>query len=440
MSIRIIQFIMLFSIIFLGAITPAFCQDVPVCSITVKIEHGKKGELLSLQQYNCRVLSTIDSLTIDTGKELMFHRDKSLPSGMYALSLNKTLLANFFISDKSKQRFTISLDALNPAQTLTFTGSPENQAFVGYLRFLGTRQHTLAEINQEGEHMQKKYPGSMLALFIQTMKEPEIPEPVIPVSDPIECKYGYLVNHFFDNVNFSDKRLLNTPLLEQKLGFYFKQMVPPLPDSITERVDQVLQKAKADHNVYNWTVLYLYNLYHEAPIEGNNEIYNYIGENFILTEPNRWSDKAFVEKVRNRVAKARLNPIGEIATNLWLQSPEGKKVDLYSIKATYTVLFFYNPECEACQPVSAELSEFSKQNRAKGVEVFAVYMDQKKEVWKSAIAEKGQSWINVFDPKGPSEIEEKYDLFALPMIYLLDKNKKVIAKDVTVEKLKKWVK
>ena len=62
----------------------------------------------------------------------------------------------------------------------------------------------------------------MLALFIQTMKEPEMPQPTRPVSDMIEYKYGYLANHYFDNINFSDKRLLNTPLLEQKMGFYFK--------------------------------------------------------------------------------------------------------------------------------------------------------------------------------------------------------------------------
>ena len=217
-------------------------------------------------------------------------------------------------------------------------------------------------------------------------------------------------------------------------------MVPPLPDSIIERVDETLVKAKANGEVYNWTVRYLYNLYREAPLEGNTEVYNYIGENYILTEPNRWNDKTFVEKVHSRVAKAKLNPIGEKATNLVLQSPGGRKVYLFSIKANYTILFFYNPECEACKPVSAALSDFSKQYQAKGVEVFAVYMDKKQDVWKEAIATKGQNWINVFDPNGSAKIEEKYDIYALPMIYLLEKDKKVIGRDVPVEKLKNMIK
>ena len=429
----------LFIIILLITLLPS-CKAISsyAHSIAFDLKNVETGDKLYLQAYHGKTLTNIDSLSFSNKKQA-FQGNVPLESGMYALSLNKTLLANFFISNKNGQDFTISLDVQNPAQTLTFTGSPENQAFVDYLRFLGTRQHTQEEINTKGELLQKQFPGSMLALFIQTMKEPEVPEPAKPVSDPIEYKYGYLANHYFDNINFSDKRLLNTPLLEQKLGFYFKQMVPPQPDSIIERVDQTFVKAKANNEVYNWAVRYLYNLYREAPIESNTEVYNYIGENYIILEPNRWNDKTFVKKVRSRVSKSKLNPVGEKATNLILQSPEGKKIDLYSIKANYTVLFFYNPECEACKPVSTALSLFSKQYRAKGVEVFAVYMDQKTDIWKAAIATKGRDWINVYDPNGSAKVEDKYDIYALPMIYLLDKDKKIIAKDIMVNNIEAFI-
>jgi len=403
-------------------------------SIDIELKNTTPGETFFLQKYVSKTLVTIDSIATSSSGKILFIGKTNLVPGMYAISLKQKHVVNFFISKANEQLFTISLDINNPAKTLAFTGSPENQAFIEYLRFLGSNQLSQHEIKQKGEQLQKQFPGSLLALFIQTIKEPEVPEPAKPVSDPIEYKYGYLANHYFDNINFSDKRLLNTPLLEQKLGFYFKQMVPPMADSIIERVDQTLQKAKS-----NWAVRYLYNLYREAPIEGNSEVYNYIGENYILTEPNRLNDKAFVDKVRSRVAKAKLNPVGQKATNLILQSPEGKKVDLHSIKANYTVLFFYNPECEACKPVSVALSEFSKQYRAKGVEVFAVYMDQKQDVWKTAIASKGQNWINVFDPDGSARIEDKYDLYALPMIYILDKNKTVVAKDVPIDRLEEFL-
>jgi len=420
--------------------TIAECQNANLAySINLELQKSVSGEKIYLQRYSGKSLISIDSIKLSSFKNA-FRKENALESGMYAISLKQKPVVNFFISKANQQQFTISLDINNPAQTISFTGSPENQAFIDYLRFLGSKQHSQAEINIKGEQLQKQFPGSMLALFIRTMKEPNVPEPTKPVSDLIEYKYSYLANHYFDNIDFSDKRLLNTPLLEQKLGLYFKQMVVPQPDSIIERVDQTLQKAKVNNEMYNWSVRYLYNLYREAPIEGNTEVYNYIGENYILTEPTRWNDKAFVEKVRSRVAKAKLNPIGEKATNLLLQNPEGKKIDLYSIRANYTVLFFYNPECEACKPVSSALSDFSKKYRAKGVEVFAVYMDQKKEVWETAIATKGQNWINGYDPNGSAKIEDKYDIYALPMIYLLDKDKKVIGREVPVEKLKNMIK
>lgn len=432
------------SLLFFLAIFPTImvsCQNKNNgYSIDIGLKNATYWETLFLQKYVGKALFTIDSIAISASGQILFKGNTNLEPGMYTISQKKKPVANFFISKANEQQFTISLDAQNPAQTLIFKGSPENQAFVDYLRFLGANQQKHVEIIQKGEQLQKQFPGSMLALFIQTMKEPEVTEPTKTVSDLIEYKYGYLANHYFDNVDFSDKRLLNTPLLEQKLGFYFKQMVPPLPDSIIERVEIVLEKAKANNEIYNWAIRYLYNLYREAPIEGNTKVYNYIGENYILSEPNSWNDKPFVEKVRSRVFKAKLNPVGEKATNLVLQSPEGKKIDLNSIKANYTVLFFYNPECEACKPVSATLSDFSKQYQAKGVEVFAVYMDQKQDVWTEAIATKGQNWINIFDPNGSAKIEEKYDIYALPMIYLLEKDKKVIGRDVPVEKLKNMIK
>lgn len=258
-------------------------------------------------------------------------------------------------------------------------------------------------------------------------------------TDKREYEYYYKANHFFDNIDFSDSRLLNTPILEQKMGFYFRQMVPPVVDSIKVRVSEVIGKTKANNEVYNWAVRYLYQLYRESPVPGNNEVYNFIGEKFIISEPKRWNDAAFVEKVRLRVAKAKLNPIGSLATNLRLQTPEGKSMDLNSVVAAKTILLFFNPECEACHAVTEKLFKIYQQYNSKGIQVFAVYIENKKEEWQSYISDKDLNWINVYDPKGSEGIEQKYDIYAIPMIYVLDKNKRVVAKDVPLEKLEGYL-
>lgn len=258
--------------------------------------------------------------------------------------------------------------------------------------------------------------------------------------DKREYEYYNRSNYFFDNIDFTDSHLLNTPILEQKMGFYFRQMVPPLVDSIKVRANQVIRKAKANNEVYNWAVRYLYQLYRESPIPGNNEVYNFIGEQYILKEPKRWNDAAFVEKVRERVAKAKLNPVGSPATNPKLQTPEGKTLELYSIEASKTILYFFNPGCEACHAVTEKLDKIYQQYKSKGIQVFAVYVDRKRDEWLSYISTKGLDWINVYDPTGSEGIEQKYDIYAIPMIYVLDQDKKVIVKDVPVERLEDLIK
>lgn len=417
------------------------CKDKDVkYSIELKFENVVNGETLYLQKYSGKTLITIDSIAVSSSENVLFNGNDYLDPGMYALTLNKKMLVNFFITDNNNQKFSVSLNTKNPALSIIFKDSPENQAFIYYLRFLLRNQLTKDEIRQKGDQLQDQYPGSMLDMFIQTMKEPEVSEDSLKNDNNLsEFECDELENHYFDNVDFTDQRLLNTPLLEQKIDFYFKHIVHPLPDYIIDRVDQTLEKAKVNKEVFNWMARYLYNLYREMSIEGNADVYNYIGENYILTEPAQWDDSLFVENVSNRVAKAKLNPIGKKATNLILLSPNGKKVNLHNVISNYTVLFFYNPECEACKSVSAELNDFSKQYRSKGIEVFAIYLDQKKDIWAKAIASNDVNWINVYDSDGTVMIEEKYDINALPMIYLLDKNKNVIAKDVPVYRLKEYI-
>jgi len=437
-------FLLLLYLMVLAQLKSVSCQNnTQVYSINLELKNAPTGEKVFLQKYIGIKQVVIDSLQVGSNTELFFYGDKPLVPGMYALSYNRKLLANFFISNPDNQNFRISLDLKNPSQTLTFIGSSENQTFIDYLRFLNSQQQKgeleKASFEEKGLVLQTQFPGSMLALFICSLREPKIPVSSKPLADKRVYEYYYLTNHFFDNIDFEDKRLLNTPILEQKIGIYFRQMVPPVVDSIKVRVNQVIGEAKANKEVYTWAVRYLYQLYRESPIPGNTEVYNFIGEQFIINDIQRWNDTAFVEKVRERVAKAKLNPIGSLATNLKLQTPEGKLMDLNSVVASETILLFFNPGCEACHAVTEKLVKIYQQYKSKGIQVFAVYIDHKKDEWQSYISAKGLDWINVYDPAGSEGIEQKYDIYAIPMLYLLDKDKKVIVKDIPVEKLEEYL-
>jgi thiol-disulfide isomerase/thioredoxin len=295
------------------------------------------------------------------------------------------------------------------------------------------------------QNFEKKAPGTMLSLFMKSIRNPVTQEPKNPgmvlnreqyFRDQIQRQ---LLEHFFDNIDFSDERILRFPVLEEKTNTYFRNIVPPHPDTLQFRITQFLAKAKASEQVHLWAVRYLYGLFREASFPGSAAVCSFLATRYILPDPLRWKDAAFVEKVRNRVLKADRNAPETLATDLVLKTPEGTTVNLHSVVARYTILYFFNPECESCVSVTTALLNLYQRFRKKGITVFAVYPDKNKDEWVNYITGLKAGWINVYDPDGTQKIEEKYDIFAIPLIYLLDQNKKVIKQDIPVTELERFL-
>lgn len=130
------------------------------------------------------------------------------------------------------------------------------------------------------------------------------------------------------------------------------------------------------------------------------------------------------------------NMVGEPATNFSYETQTGQKGSLYDIDAKYLVLFFNDPSCSECKMVKEEL--VSKQNAldSLGVKVFAVYIDDKPELWRTAAYP--AEWLNGYAPVIDSD--DLYNIRALPCLYLLDNKKQVIFKDSQVDIIVNYIK
>ena len=73
------------------------------------------------------------------------------------------------------------------------------------------------------------------------------------------------------------------------------------------------------------------------------------------------------------------------------------------------------------------------------IEVFAVYTQAKKEEWNEYIEENNLEWLNVYDPYYTSNFRELYDIYTTPIIYLLDKDKTIVAKRLQVEDIDRFL-
>lgn len=112
------------------------------------------------------------------------------------------------------------------------------------------------------------------------------------------------------------------------------------------------------------------------------------------------------------------------------------------MKAKYTLLFINNPGCHACEEGIEALKQapaINKEFAAGSLKILAVYPDEDKEEWERHLPDFPKEWINGYDKKLVIKEKNLYDLKAIPTLYLLDKDKKVLLKDATVAQIDQYL-
>jgi protein-disulfide isomerase len=157
-----------------------------------------------------------------------------------------------------------------------------------------------------------------------------------------------------------------------------------------------------------------------------------------------------MESISRRAYMLMANLVGEKAANLEMLDTEEKPITLYDMVADYTVVCFWDPNCGHCKEEVPRLDSIYQASWKKhGVKIFAVLTPDEKEnakpEWKKFIAEhKLTEWTHAYKPKEMEDADFKaqkagfrqlYDITLTPTIYLLDKNKNIIGKKLTIQQL-----
>jgi thiol-disulfide isomerase/thioredoxin len=218
-------------------------------------------------------------------------------------------------------------------------------------------------------------------------------------------------------------------------------MLLQIPDSMINPMIQVIQKSKKNEEVYHYVLLHLLNESNQSQIMGMDKAFVALSEKFILNDPKIWLDTAIVTKIKERVIAVKPNLIGNLAPELKLVDPEGNYYSLRQMNADYTLLYFWEPDCSHCQKTTPMLNKDLYQIfKKKGVEIYAVCTQTDKEKWLKGIQLSNiQEWTNVYDPYFASNFRKLYDVTSTPIIYILDKNKNIIAKRLDVESSVKFL-
>jgi thiol-disulfide isomerase/thioredoxin len=403
-----------------------------------------------------------------------FKGDKELKGGMYLVVLPNQQYFDIIVSE-NKFSFSTKLNDLVGA--MTFKNSKENTPFYAYLKFITQMQKEVTPIRQkmenatgeEKENLQKtageidtkvkNYRANFMkenadvffTKIVQATTEIEIPEsPLDSTGNPDKTfPYRFYKKHFWDNIDFSDQRMLRTPIFFNKMDQYLDKLTAKHPDSINVSADVLVNLSKANGEIFQYVVSYITSTYERSKIMGMDAVFVHMVENYYITKQCDWVDSTQLVKIADRAQKIAPNLIGREASEFvdfygrpFMKDTSGITHTLQEIKADYTVLVFFGPTCGHCKKEMPKIKHDVDSLVTAGIDIktFAVATEFDKKEWKKFInTQKTGDWLNVADinhddegnPVASSDWRDKYDIYSTPVIYLLDKDKKIIAKRIT---------
>jgi thiol-disulfide isomerase/thioredoxin len=441
------------------------------------------GQEVILVEYVANKMIPKDTAQINLLGEAEFSGDEAFDGGLYVIYFNSEYHFDFLLD--TDQFFTVTTDSSDFVSNTHFEGSEDNSLFYDYKKFLGTKRilqnkylEDLSEaktksdsslVNKKIKKLRKeiddhivalieKNRPSMFSTFFQSMQDVKPPEDILTgtkrQNDSIS--YFYTKDHYFDNFDFTDIRLLHTPLIDSKVKHYINNIVPQHLDSLIVAIDFLIEKSRADDAIFRFMLVTLFNNFAESKLMGMDKVYFHLAENYYIPEAT-WSSAEFIDKLKDKLKKNKPTFIGKIAPDFELKGVSkdhfiiadmdtvikndphvGFNFTLSSISAEYTILYFWEADCGHCKKSTPILYEVFNKYKNQGVKVLAVHVINSVEgkvKWVDFVNEHEMlDWINCWSPYS-NDFRKDYNLLSFPKLYLLDKDKKIVAKGLSPEQV-----
>ena len=401
-----------------------------------------------------------DTAKADADGNLVFKGETNLPGGLYVILFPGNRGWVEFVYSGKENNISFSTDTLDVVGQMKVKNSKENELFYAYQNELKNKakqievlrsknspdfqKEVMASQEEFKAYRQKFLADNKETFTVKLLKMSSDPEiPAAPKlangkSDSVWV-FNYYKAHYWDDYDFSDIRILNTPFLEPRLDRYFKNLIVQVPDSIIKDADKLVAKTAANKEVKSFVVYYITNQYENPKTVGTEAVWVHMAQKYYLN-----GDMGVSDDIKKRITE-KVNTMKDLLVNktfpaLTLTDPEGKKVSPQALAANYTVLFFYAPTCGHCKEASPKLKEFYEKNKAKGIKVMAISTEHDIKEWKSFISTYHlEGLVNGFDALKQIDFNRKFDVVTTPTIYILDKNKKIIARKMPVEQLEDFL-
>ncbi len=436
-------------------------REVPTkADFTVKVEGKTPKKTVYLYGTYAEQNFIADSARSASDGSVTFRKENGYKSGLYYVGISDNIFIQIIL-DKD-QTFSLTTTAEQPFENMKVKGNIDTELLYEANMFdkslqpqfdivnkrvsdakFGSDEWKAAKVEQRAlvkqrtdkiEEFKKKHPEAFFPLFKIAGQNPNFEPPYLPDGSIDQEKFVPIYRAaFWDGVDFSDIRLLHTPVFHNKLKRYMKELTPQNPDSLTNSAMIVSEKALYGHpeifkHVVNWIAV-TYN--EKGPVMGAEKVFVNIVNEYFTNDLAYWSDTLELEKIRDKAIEMQNSLLGMKGMDVTATDYNDATHSLYDIKDSLIVLFIYSTECDHCREASPEIERLNKKWKGTGkVGFFGICIDKDKEAYRKFNEKYGFTFPTIYDPNYKSQYYLKYHMDITPEIYVLDQKRIIVGKNL----------
>ena len=360
------------------------------------------------------------------------------------------------------ESFSVFADAEDPNGTVIFDGSEENRVlslFREYERTYERKMNVLFQVLDRYPdadtfyraaadhfvqlqvrrdsfitHLEQQFPGLYATKIAMAYRSPMVPAGLHGGE-----RVGFLKTHYFEKAPLADPDMLRAPVYNRRIIEYLmlyrdgQYSFSEQEEAFTDAVDIIMANVAGDRELRSFVVDYLLEGFESFGME---KIQTYI----VDTYADETCSTDAVELARERVEGYRKMAEGQQAEDILIRNDEQELVKLSAVDADVVLVIFWATHCEHCMEMMPALHEWYMTDRPDNVEVFAVSIDTVATAWKQYSRLTDPPWINTREPMGwEGKSAEDYNIYATPTMFLLDRERKIIARPFTLRELRREI-
>lgn len=443
---------------------------------------GLKDTVVYLGNYFGKSLYYNDTARVDINGNFEFKGKPANEIGKYALIMPGPKYFDIIVD---QENIVINANADNDINKIVVKESESNKEFFNYIKYINSKrverdpldkilndslktedekksaQARLDKLNEEVVKYQKDLiankPNLLFTKLLKMSIDPEIPAAPDSLDEAGKARFNYywFREHYWDNVDFNSPASIRDQAIHRLIERYITQTLPQIPDTLCVESKKLIDRLGNNEDLFKYFVNFITYTAETSKVMCMDRLFVFMVDNYYNTGRVTWMEEAKMKQIREAADNKRFCLCGDIAQDIIL--PDTTETNWVSMKNTggkYTLLVIWESTCGHCKKEVPLLLDLYHKWKDRGLVVYAIGNELENDKWKKFVKEKNLDWYNVSDTPeimkqdkateliygGVTTLKSlnyrtTWDVTSTPKVFLMDKDYKIIAKQLSAEQL-----